>query len=525
MKVMTIVGARPQFIKAAAVSRAFATHKNITEVLVHTGQHFDENMSDVFFTELGIPRPAYNLGIGGRSHGAMTGEQLIEIERVLLSEKPDWVLVYGDTNSTLSGALAAAKLHIPVAHIEAGLRSFNRTMPEEINRVLTDQVSTLLFAPTALAMRNLVREGIVHQRCFQVGDVMFDASLFFGELASKKSSILDSIKMKAGDFILATIHRAENTDDLDRLKIILSALALTSRTLPVVWPVHPRTRKQIESHHLSAHLGAGVRLIDPVGYLDMLMLERHAALIATDSGGVQKEAFFYGVPCVTLRTETEWVELVEAGWNRLAPPADSASVASVILAALGTKGQAVEPYGDGSAGTRIAEILCDWRGLADAGDNRFSLSHERALVEPGAQIGERTRIWAFTHVLSGAKIGTDCNICDHVFIENDVLVGNRVTIKCGVQLWNGLRVADDVFIGPNATFTNDIFPRSKRYPEKFLQTHIRAGASIGANATILAGVTVGEKAMVGAGAMVTKDVPAYAIVVGNPARIIRYEEH
>ncbi|MEI6613690.1 MAG: UDP-N-acetylglucosamine 2-epimerase (non-hydrolyzing) [Chrysiogenales bacterium] len=525
MKVMTIVGARPQFIKAVAVSRALAAQGNITEILVHTGQHFDENMSDIFFAELGILQPTYNLGIGGSSHGAMTGAQLIQIERLLLSEKPDWVLVYGDTNSTLSGALAAAKLHIPIAHVEAGLRSFNRTMPEEINRVLTDQVSALLFAPTALAMRNLAREGIRSQRCFQVGDVMFDASLYFGELASKKSTILDSLKLKAGKFILATVHRAENTDDPDRLKVILSALGIISKILPLVWPVHPRTRKQIESHHLAAHLGTSVRLIDPVGYLDMLVLERHAALIATDSGGVQKEAFFYGIPCVTLRSETEWPELVDAGWNRLAPPVDSASVVSVILAALGTKGQAVQPYGDGYAGSRIAKILCNWQGHADVGDYQSYSSHEQALVEPGARIGERTRIWAFAHVLPGAKIGTDCNICDHVSIENDVQIGDHVTIKCGVQLWDGLRVEDDVFIGPNATFTNDIFPRSKQYPKKFMQTHIRTGASIGANATILAGVTIGEKAMVGAGAVVTKDVPAYAIVVGNPARIIRYEEH
>jgi UDP-GlcNAc3NAcA epimerase len=525
MKVMTIVGARPQFIKAAAVSKAFAAYGNITEVLVHTGQHFDKNMSDVFIAELGILQPAYNLGIGGRSHGAMTGEQLVEIERVLLNEKPDLVLVYGDTNSTLSGALAAAKLHIPIAHVEAGLRSFNRTMPEEINRVLTDQMSALLFAPTALAMRNLAQEGIKPHRCFQVGDVMFDASRFFGELASQKSTILDSLELKTGNYVLNSVHRAENTDDLDRLKVILSALEITSRTLPVVWPVHPRTRKQIESPHLSAHLGAGVRLIDPVGYLDMLMLERNAALIATDSGGVQKEAFFFGVPCVTMRNETEWVELVEAGWNRLAPPTDAMRVASSILGALGTKGQAVKPYGDGDAGSRIADIICNWRGHAESANNSSFFSHKHALVEPGAKIGERTRIWAFAHILSGAKIGADCNICDHVFIENDVYVGDRVTIKCGVQLWDGLRVADDVFIGPNATFTNDIFPRSKHYQEKFLQTHIQAGASIGANATILAGITIGEKAMIGAGAVVTKDVPSYAIVVGNPARIIRYEEH
>ncbi len=525
MKVVTVVGARPQFIKAAVVSKALAARANVSEVLLHTGQHFDENMSDVFFTELGMPRPAYNLGIGGGSHGAMTGGQLIAIEGVLLQEKPDRVLVFGDTDSTLAGALAAAKLHIPVDHVEAGLRSFNRSMPEEINRLMADHVSDLLFAPTELAMRNLAREGIDSQRCFQVGDVMLDASLLFGEKARQRSKILDLLELKAGNYILATVHRAENTDDPELLRVILAALDIAGRTLPVVWPLHPRTRKQIDAHRLAANLGRGVRLVDPVGYLDMLMLERHAALIATDSGGVQKEAFFYGIPCVTLRAETEWLELVEAGWNRLAPPADAASVAAAILTALGTKGEAVAPYGDGQAGRRIAERICDPQGHAAAAGNPSYFSHSQALVEPGARIGERTRIWAFAHVLPGAKIGIDCNICDHVFIENDVIIGDRVTIKCGVQLWDGLRVADDVFIGPNATFTNDLFPRSKQYPEKFLPTHIKAGASIGANATILAGVTIGEKAMVGAGAVVTKDVPPRAVVVGNPARIVRYEEH
>ncbi len=525
MKVVTVVGARPQFIKAAVVSKALAARANVSEVLLHTGQHFNENMSDVFFTELGIPRPTYNLGIGGGLHGAMTGGQLIEIERVLLKEKPDRVLVFGDTDSTLAGALAAAKLHVPVDHVEAGLRSFNRSMPEEINRVMADHVSDLLFAPTALAMRNLAREGIAPRRCFQVGDVMFDAALLFGETARQRSEILDSLGLKAGNYILATVHRAENTDDPELLRVILAALDIAGRTLPVVWPVHPRTRKQIDSHRLATHLGTGVRLVDPVGYLDMLMLERHAALIATDSGGVQKEAFFYGVPCVTLRAETEWLELVEAGWNRLAPPKDATEVAAAILSALGTKGKAIEPYGDGNAAGRIAAILAQGEKNMETTEKKTYFCHEKAIVEPGARIGERTRVWAFAHILAGAEIGSDCNICDHVFIENDVKVGDRVTIKCGVQLWDGLRVADDVFIGPNATFTNDIFPRSKHYPEKFLKTHIQPGASIGANATILAGVTIGEKAMVGAGAVVTKDVPPYAVVVGNPARIMRYEEH
>lgn len=360
MKIVTIIGARPQFVKAAAVSRIFESMDQIREILVHTGQHFDSNMSDVFFDELGIPQPTYNLGIGGGFHGAMTGMQLVEIEKVLLNEKPDWVLVYGDTNSTLAGALAAAKLHIPVAHVEAGLRSFNRAMPEEINRVLTDHISTLLFTPTETAMRNLAREGIELHRCHLVGDVMYDAARFFGDLALQKSTILDSLELKTGKFILCTVHRAENTDVLERLKVILTTLDIVSNTLPVVWPLHPRTRKQIEKNGLSDDLSSSVRFIDPVGYLDMLMLEKNAALITTDSGGVQKEAFFCGVPCVTIRDETEWIELVETGWNRLSPPTDATQVVASIMEALGTKGQAVQPYGDGDSGSRIAKIFCDY---------------------------------------------------------------------------------------------------------------------------------------------------------------------
>jgi UDP-GlcNAc3NAcA epimerase len=455
----------------------------------------------------------------------MTGAQLIETERVLLKEKPDWVMVYGDTNSTLAGALSAVKLHIPVAHVEAGLRSFNRVMPEEINRVLTDHISALLFTPTEAAMQNLTREGVEMHRCRLVGDVMLDASRFFGDLASRKSSILDSLGLTARNYVLATVHRAENTDNYDRLKVIISAIKKTSETLPVVWPVHPRTRKKIETDRLVGHLGSGVCLIDPVGYLDMLMLERSAALITTDSGGVQKEAFFCGVPCVTLRNETEWLELVEAGWNRLAPPNNVEQVVSAILGALGTRGQDITPYGNGDAGNRIVDAFGNWKGNFETRNSPSFFSHDKALVEAGSEIGERTKVWAFAHILGGAKLGIDCNICDHVFIENDVIVGDRVTIKCGVQLWDGLRIADDVFIGPNATFTNDLFPRSKRYPKKFTQTHINAGASIGANATILAGVTIGKMAMVGAGSVVVNDVPPYAVVVGNPARIIRYEEH
>lgn len=357
MKIITILGARPQFIKAAAVNHVIAQQSDIQEVLLHTGQHFDKNMSDIFFSELNIPKPTYNLGVGGGLHGAMTGAQLSGIETILLKEKPDWVMVYGDTNSTLAGALAAAKLHIPVAHVEAGLRSFNRRMPEEINRVVTDHLSTVLFAPTKVAMQNLAHEGIPIESSHQIGDVMFDAAMLFGERAKQSSTILQQLVMSKKSYILATIHRAENTDDPQRLKVILSAFGQVARTLPVVWPVHPRMRKMLEQTALRTLLGNQVHLIEPVGYLDMLMLEQNAAVIATDSGGIQKEAFFCKVPCVTLRDETEWVELVDAGWNRLAPPTDTESVFNSVISALNSPGKDIQPYGTGNSAKMIVQIL------------------------------------------------------------------------------------------------------------------------------------------------------------------------
>lgn len=357
MKILTIVGARPQFIKAAAVSHAFSLDKNIDESILHTGQHFDENMSEVFFTQLGIPKPRYNLGIGGGLHGEMTGAQLAGIEKILLNDTPDLVMVYGDTNSTLAGALAASKLNIRIAHVEAGLRSFNRRMPEEINRVLTDHISNVLFAPTKVAMQHLANEGILSTICHQVGDVMFDAALLFGERAKLTSSILNTTGVTANNFILTTIHRAENTDNSERLSIILRALREASKSLPIVWPVHPRTRKLLEQPNLRVLLGDAITLIDPVGYLDMLMLTQSATVIATDSGGLQKEAFFFQKPCVTLRDETEWVELVDSGWNTLASPNNISKVADTILNAINTKGKTNTPYGNGDAGKKITEIL------------------------------------------------------------------------------------------------------------------------------------------------------------------------
>lgn len=352
MTVTTIVGARPQFIKAAMVAREL-TAKHISERIVHTGQHYDANMSDVFFDELDIPRPDHNLGIGGGSHGQNTGRMIEAIEKLLVEQPTDLVLVYGDTDSTLAGALAAVKLHIPVAHVEAGLRSFNRRMPEEVNRVLTDHAADILFAPTTTAVKNLSGEGIAGERMHLVGDVMYDAAIFYGEKAERLSRILEECELVRGEYILATIHRAENTDDRDRLAAILEGLASSQRT--IVLPLHPRTRSRLEAFGIA--IADSIRVIDPVGYLDMVMLERSAALIATDSGGVQKEAFFHGTPCVTLREETEWVELVECGWNRIVPPHSAAAVHQALTAEFAYELRDDKLFGDGRTARKIASSL------------------------------------------------------------------------------------------------------------------------------------------------------------------------
>ncbi len=359
MKVLTIVGARPQFIKAAPVSRAIRQRQ--TEVLVHTGQHYDDNMSGVFFRELGIPAPDYNLEVGSGGHGEQTGLMLQRLEPLVMQERPDLLLVYGDTNSTLAGALTAAKLHLPLAHVEAGLRSFDRGMPEEVNRVVADSLSNLLFCPTRTAVANLEREGIganpqVAQHIYEVGDVMYDAVLHnIGLAEAQAAGLLAELGVQAGGYLLATVHRAANTDDPAKLRSIVAAFAqIGSPTRPVIFPVHPRTRKVMES--LGIVGGAGVKLIAPVGYLAMLDLERNAAMIITDSGGVQKEAYFLAVPCLTLRDETEWVETVASGWNRLV----GTDTEAIIAAAQSAQPPAAAPpplFGDGQAGEKIAELI------------------------------------------------------------------------------------------------------------------------------------------------------------------------
>lgn len=311
--ILTVVGARPQFIKAAAVSRAIRGRDGLSEVMVHTGQHFDANMSDVFFDELEIPKPAHHLGIGGGGHGCMTGRMLEGIEEILEESRPDWVLIYGDTNSTIAGALAAAKMHIRVAHVEAGLRSFNKRMPEEINRILTDHVSELLLCPTQTAVQNLAKEGIV-SGVHHVGDVMYDATLDARNRARQSSTVLNDLGLERDGYVLSTVHRAENTDSLGNLGAVLDHLKAKAKHMTVVLPLHPRTAAAAKTHGLDFE---GLTTIDPVGYLDMAALLDGCVEVLTDSGGVQKEAYFHRKPCTTLRDETEWVETIAAGWNRL----------------------------------------------------------------------------------------------------------------------------------------------------------------------------------------------------------------
>ena len=340
-RIVTVVGARPQFVKAAAVSRVLKRSSSLQETLVHTGQHFDENMSKVFFSELGIDAPAFDLEVSGGTHGAMTGRMLERLESILLEQKPDAVLVYGDTNSTLAGALAATKLHIPAVHVEAGLRSFNRQMPEEINRVIVDHISSLLLCPTELSIRNLKQENI-EKGVSWVGDVMYDTTLYVSRAAMKTSTIVERLGLSDKQFGLCTLHRAENTDDPARFARILDYIAEQSRALPLVFPVHPRVAGRVTPW--AAKLPQ-VTVIDPVGYIDMHRLLAGASTVLTDSGGLQKEAYFHRVPCITIRDETEWVETIEAGWNRLWTVSDFKPRRNI------------SEYGDGHAAEKIVACI------------------------------------------------------------------------------------------------------------------------------------------------------------------------
>jgi UDP-N-acetylglucosamine 2-epimerase len=385
MKVLSIVGARPQFIKAAVVSRNLRG-MGIEEILLHTGQHYDFNLSEIFFRDFDLPKPDYQLGIGSGSHGEQTGRMIMEIEKVLLIEKPDVAIVYGDTNTTLAGALAGAKLHISLAHVESGLRSLNKRMPEEINRVLTDHCSNLLLCPTETAVTNLRKEGFTHvinegrliDGAFRtrialdrssgvvvhVGDVMFDAAIeakkVMNSQADNRERILDTYHLTPKDYVLATIHRAGSTDDGETLRKIMEALTdIASRGMTIFFPVHPRTKKALEAFDLLTSLPANLILNDPVSYKDMILLTRHAKAVLTDSGGLQKEAYFFKIPCVVVRNETEWMELVEIGWNKLAGT-ETADIVDAVQALLNedfTHEEWIDFYGGGRAGRRIVEVL------------------------------------------------------------------------------------------------------------------------------------------------------------------------
>jgi|KBSMisStaDraftv2_1062788.scaffolds.fasta_scaffold00289_8 UDP-GlcNAc3NAcA epimerase len=357
MKIVIIVGARPQFVKAAVVSRALKAVGGIQQIFLHTGQHYDSFMSDVFFEELDIPAIDYNLRVGSGSHAAQTGRMLEGIESILLETRPDWVLVFGDTNSTLAGALATAKLQLPLAHVEAGLRSYTKH-PEEVNRVCTDRLSDLLFAPTAQAVENLEAEGICKSKIRLVGDVMYDAALHFAAKAERHCGLLKRLGLTSKQYVLATVHRAQNTDDPTALHAIFDGFRAIAEEVPVILPLHPRARKMLmQSKSLDVY-SHHIRLIEPVGYLEMILLEKHARLIATDSGGVQREAFFFNVPCVTLRTETEWTELVVAGASRLISPTSAACVESALRDALQSfEVPLLRLYGDGSSARSIADAL------------------------------------------------------------------------------------------------------------------------------------------------------------------------
>ncbi len=350
MKIVTILGARPQFIKAGTVSREIAKYSEIQEVIVHTGQHFDANMSDIFFDEMKIPKPDYNLDINGLGHGAMTGQMLEKIEEVLLKEKPDWVMVYGDTNSTIAGALAASKLHIKVAHVEAGLRSFNMNMPEEVNRILTDRISNILFCPTQSAVDNLKNEGYktLDIKIVKNGDVMQDGALFYKDLAVKPDVEL------ADNYILSTIHRAENTDDPQRLEAIFKALNEIAKEIQIVLPLHPRTKNILKTSNIE--LSTNITIIEPIGYLKMVYLIKNAKMIMTDSGGLQKEAFFFEKPCVTLRDETEWVELIKNRFNVLAG-ADKDKIIDLYHTYEFNNDFSIDLYGGGKASEIIVKEL------------------------------------------------------------------------------------------------------------------------------------------------------------------------
>lgn len=356
-KIISVIGARPQFIKAVMISRELRKYQEYNECLVHTGQHYDHNMSDIFLQDLNMEKPDFFLNVGSKPHGEQTALMLNKLEKIFIQEQPDYLLVYGDTNSTLAAALAASKLHLPIAHIESGLRSFNRKMPEEINRVITDHLSSLLFCPTTTAVENAKREGISEDKLFLVGDVMFDAALYYTKTSDEKNTILTALKIEKKSYLLVTIHRAENTDDPIKLKRLMRSFLTLAKKYTLVLPLHPRTRGALEKQGLLHTLPPSFLIIEPVGYLAMSQLEKNASLIITDSGGVQKEAYFYQVPCITVRDQTEWPELIHTKWNTLCASQDFDLLPDYVAKSIQKCGDESTLYGHGDAAAKIVKYL------------------------------------------------------------------------------------------------------------------------------------------------------------------------
>lgn len=354
LKIVTVIGARPQFVKAAAFNYVLRRQTDLEEVVVHTGQHYDANLSEIFFSELGLTKPKYNLNVGSGSHGQQTAQMLNRIEELLIVEQPQCVLVYGDTNSTLAGALAAVKLHIPVVHVEAGLRSYNHYQPEEINRVLTDRISDLLFVPSQESAQNLLQEGVTADKIHVVGDIMYDVAIMFRPQA-ENSSILNQLEINNKPYILATIHRAENTDHPEVLKKICDEFNKLSKTYDIVLPLHPRAKESLSKYKLT--LNEKIKCIDPVGFLHMIKLVSHAKVVVTDSGGLQKEAFYHKIPCITLRDVTEWVELTQNGWNVVLPPDQLAELTPYVADMIDLNKEWINPYGDGDTAEKIIDVI------------------------------------------------------------------------------------------------------------------------------------------------------------------------
>ena len=526
MKICTILGTRPEIIKLSPLLPLL--DQEFEHILIHTGQHYDYSMDEVFFQELHLPLPNYFLKIGSHYPGKQTALILEKVEAILLHEKPDLVIVQGDTNTAPAGSLAAVKLHLPVMHIEAGCRSFNRNMPEETNRIIADHLATYLIAPDEQSVRNLKQEGLT-KNTFLVGSTSFDAAVRNKELVNI-NSVLTKHSLSQDNFVLVTIHRAENTDNPLNFQNIMSALNQLSLETTLVFPLHPRTKKALLENNLS--LSPTIKVLEPQSYLDFLALLSSCKFCLSDSGGIQEEAVVFNKPCLIPRNETEWMRLVEAGKNFLLST-DTEKIVSKVKELLHSPQKLDQikacPYTyDIGASVKIMEII---RSLnLKSKNNRSIMIHPTADVSSQAQLGQNVKIWHQAQVREGAVIGDNCIIAKNVYIDKDVKLGLNCKIQNNSSIYHGTTLENGVFIGPHCVFTNDQHPRAINVDGTLKQdadwkeekTVVKEGASLGARVVVLPGITIGRFAMVGAGSIVTKDVPDFALVYGCPAKLQGY---